>query len=80
MDNVFHKSKKKKQVDLSLAKHTTLIHRPQFLHIFHGKIHEPIGDKKCKFYFKIFRDHKFEKSYYIKKSLWGFNIEEPERI
>lgn len=45
MKNVFHKFKK--QFDLGLAKHTTVIHRPQFL--FHGNIYESIDDKKCKF-------------------------------
>lgn len=76
MKNVFHKFKK--QFDLGLAKHTTVIHRPQFL--FHGNIYESIDDKKCKFYYKIFRDHKFEKPYYIKKILKDLNIEGSEWI
>lgn len=76
MKNVFYKFKK--QFDLGLVKYMIVIYRLQFL--FYGNIYELIGDKKCKFYYKIFRDYKFEKLYYIKKIFKDFNIEGLEWI
>ena len=72
LKNIF--SKYLNKFDFSLSKHINIKHDLYF--IFHEKHYFCITDRKCKFYYEIFKNKKFLKPCYLHKLKQEFNIQD----